>query len=103
MLLGYPLPVSQGILFLFLSRKGERSCVLAMFLAPFPEEGILDYIAHRPIIQVFRVATFSGLVGCPFIAPDSPQLSLILRKSHVLSTAQLTLRNRQYAKVIYRI
>ena len=27
----------------------------AVFFAPFPEKGILDYIAHRPIIQVFTV------------------------------------------------
>ena len=26
-----------------------------MFFAPFPEKGILDLIAHRPIIQVFTV------------------------------------------------
>ena len=38
-----------------LSQKGERGCVFAVFFAPFPEKGILDYIAHRPIIQVFTV------------------------------------------------
>ena len=42
-------------LFFFLSQRGERGCVFAVFFAPFPEKGILDYIAHRPIIQVFTV------------------------------------------------
>jgi len=45
----------KKFLFFFLSRKGERGCAFAVFLAPFPEKGILDYIAHRPIIQVFTV------------------------------------------------
>jgi len=45
----------KKLLFFFLSRKGERGCAFAVFLAPFPEKGILDYIAHRPIIQVFTV------------------------------------------------
>jgi len=39
----------------FLSRRGERGRVFAVFFAPFPEKGILDFIAHRPIIQVFTV------------------------------------------------
>ena len=41
--------------FFFLSRKGERGCVFGVFFAPFPDKGILDYIAHRPITQVFTV------------------------------------------------
>jgi len=28
-----------------------------VFIAPFPEEEISDYIAHRPIIRVFTVGT----------------------------------------------
>jgi len=45
----------KNFLFFFLSRRGERGRVFAVFFAPFPEKGILDYIAHRPIIQVFTV------------------------------------------------
>jgi len=33
----------------FLSRKGERGCVFAVFFAPVPEEEILDFIAHGSI------------------------------------------------------
>lgn len=34
-----------------------------MFLASFPEKGILDYISHRPIIQVFTGnANFSATI-----------------------------------------
>jgi len=51
------LSIVKKFFFFFLSRKGERGCALAVFLAPFPEKGILDYIAHRPIIQVFTVLT----------------------------------------------
>jgi len=29
-----------------------------MFFAPFPEEGIADYIAHGPIIRVLMVLGF---------------------------------------------
>jgi len=53
MSLGFPLSVRSGNFF-FLSRKGERGCILAMFFAPFPKKGILDYIANRLIIQVLR-------------------------------------------------
>ena len=54
MSLGFPLSAWSRILFFFLSRKGERGYVFAVVFAPFPEKGILDYIAHRPIIQVLR-------------------------------------------------
>ena len=38
--------------FLFFSvSEGERGRVFAVFFAPFPEKGILDFIAHSPIIQ----------------------------------------------------
>ena len=52
----------KNFLFFFLSRKGERGCVFAVFFAPFPEKGILDYIAHRPIIQVFTVCDIFGIL-----------------------------------------
>jgi len=43
--------------FFFPSRRGEGGRVFAVFFAPFPEKGILDFIAHRPIIQVFTVCS----------------------------------------------
>jgi len=46
--------------FLFFFRRGGRGRVFAVLLAPFPEKGILDCIAHRPIIQVFTVLWLSG-------------------------------------------
>jgi len=46
----------KKLLFFFLSRKGGRGRVFAVFFAPFPEKGILDCMAHRPIIQVFTVS-----------------------------------------------
>ena len=55
MSLDFPLLVWSRNLF-FLSRRGERGRVFAVFFAPFPEKGILDYIAHHPIIQVFTVS-----------------------------------------------
>ena len=33
---------------------------LLCFFAPLPEKGILDYIAHRSIIQVFTVIDTNG-------------------------------------------
>jgi len=45
----------KKILFFFLSRKGERGCVFAVFFSPVPEKEILDFIAHGSIIQVFTV------------------------------------------------
>ena len=45
----------KNFLFFFLSRKGERGCVFAAFLALVPEKEILDFIAHSSIIQVFTV------------------------------------------------
>jgi len=50
--LSSPSMVKNFFLFL-LSQRGERGRVFAVFFAPFPEKGIPDYIAHRPIIQVF--------------------------------------------------
>jgi len=41
--------------FFFSVPEGGRGRVFAVFFAPFPEKGILDFIAHRPIIQVFTV------------------------------------------------
>ena len=45
----------KKFLFFFLSRKGERGCVFAVFFSPIPEKEILDFIAHGSIIQVFTV------------------------------------------------
>jgi len=42
--------------FFFLSQRGGMGRVFAVFFAPYPEKGIPDYIAHRPIIQVFTVS-----------------------------------------------
>jgi len=56
MSLDFPLLVRSGIFLVFLSRSGEGGRVFAVFFAPFPEKGILDFIAHRPIIQVFTVS-----------------------------------------------
>ena len=42
----------RKLFYFFLSRR--RPCFCCVF-APFPEKGILDFIAHRPIIQVFTV------------------------------------------------
>jgi len=45
----------KKFLFFYLSRKGERGCVFAVFFSPVPEKEILDFIAHGSIIQVFTV------------------------------------------------
>jgi len=42
------------LFFLSVSEGGKGPCFCCVF-APFPEKGILDFIAHRPIIQVFTV------------------------------------------------
>jgi len=56
MSLDFPLLVrSRNFFLLFLSRKGERDCVFAVFFAPVPEKEILDLIAHGSIIRVFTV------------------------------------------------
>jgi len=47
----------KKLFFCFLSRKGERGCVFAVFFSPVPEKEILDFMAHGPIIQVFTVAS----------------------------------------------
>ena len=39
----------------FLSQKGERSCVLAVFFTPVLEKEILNYIADGSIIQVSTI------------------------------------------------
>jgi len=53
MSLDFPLSVrSRNFCFFF---GGERGCVFAVFLAPVPEEEILDFIAHGSIIQVSTV------------------------------------------------
>ena len=49
----------KKFLFFFLSRRGGRGRVFAVFFAPFPEKGILDFIAHRPIIQLFKFLRYA--------------------------------------------
>jgi len=45
----------KKFLFFFLSQQGGRGCVFAVFFAPIPEKGILDFTAHGSIIRVFTV------------------------------------------------
>jgi len=40
---------------IFFVPEGERGRIFAVFPALFLQKGILDFIAHRPIIQVFTV------------------------------------------------
>jgi len=55
MSLDFPLLVrSRNFCFFSVSAGGKGPCFCYVF-APFPEKGILDFIAHRPIIQVFTV------------------------------------------------
>ena len=53
---GFPLLVNEKFGFFFLSREGERGCVFAVFLAPFPEKGILDFTAHGSTVPVFTIS-----------------------------------------------
>ena len=53
----------KKFLFFFLSRKGERGCVFAVFFSPVPEKEILDFIAHGSIIQVFTVQVYVRVGG----------------------------------------
>jgi len=56
MSLDFPLLVrSRNFCFVF-CLGGGKGAVFCCIFAPFPEKGILDFIAHRPIIQVFTVA-----------------------------------------------
>jgi len=50
-------------LFSFASEGGKGTVFLLCFFATFPEKGILDFIAHRPIIQGFTVSR----LGCRVI------------------------------------
>ena len=52
----------KKFLFFFLSERGGMGRVFAVFFAPYPEKGIPDYIAHRPIIQVFTVVKVLALL-----------------------------------------
>jgi len=57
MSLDFPLLVrSRNLFFFSVSEGGKGPCFCCVF-APFPEKGILDFIAHRPIIQVFIVGS----------------------------------------------
>ena len=46
--------------YLFLSRKGEAGCVFAVFFAPVPEKGILDFIAHCSLFESFPIRSRFG-------------------------------------------
>ena len=61
----FPLSVrSRNFSFFFLSQQGEGGCVFAVFFAPIPEKGILDFIAHGSIIQVLTVGLLApGRLG----------------------------------------
>jgi len=61
MSLDFPLSVRSRIF--FRSRRGGKGAAfLHCFFAPFPEKGILDYIAHRPIIQDLMYSTVRTLI-----------------------------------------
>jgi len=65
-------------LFFFCLRRGERGRVFAVFFAPFPEKGILAYISHRPIIQVFTVVLYANLshILDPIVVKNNCRLDL---------------------------
>jgi len=82
MSLDFPLLVRSRNFYFFLCLGGGGKwkgpcfcCVFTVFLTPFPEKGILDSIAHRPIIQVF---TGIGILTPTYLA--------IHPKLHLLST-----------------
>ena len=79
--------LSKVKIFFFLSRRGERGCAFAVFFAPFLEKGILDYIAHRPIIQIFTVV----LMTTP---PLSPRPSA--KQIHPLSHYAIFIHIKKY-------
>ena len=57
----------SNFLFLFCLGGGERGSVFAVFFAPFPEKGILNHIAHGPIIQVLNLRySTPGLLASQF-------------------------------------
>jgi len=63
MSLDFPLLVrSRNVCFFSVSEGGKGSCFCCVF-APIPEKGILDSIAHRPIIQVFTVCNAKERIG----------------------------------------
>ena len=47
--------VKKSLLFSLSRRGGERGGVFGAFFTSFLEKGILDFIAHHQIIQVFMV------------------------------------------------
>ena len=64
--LSSPNKVKKFFLF-FVSGGGGR--VFAVFFAPFPGKGILDFIADRPIIKVFAVSYDIRISSCPGFHP----------------------------------
>ena len=54
MSLGFPLSVRSRNFILFLSGGGKGLCLCGVF-ALCPERGILDFIAHGSVVQVFVI------------------------------------------------
>jgi len=70
MSLGFPLSVrSRFFLFFFSVLEGGKGCVFAVFLAPFPEKGILDFIAHGSVTvdQLHPTKAFGPIAYLPGI------------------------------------
>ena len=74
----------KKLLFFFLSRKGERGCVFAVFFAPVPEKEILDFIAHGSIIQVSTILKRSSWSWTPKVAIPIESIRLQLDNSGIL-------------------
>ena len=60
--IGHSSPSKVKIFFFSVSEGGEGPCFCCVF-APFPGKGILDFIATRPIIQVFTVCNAKERIG----------------------------------------
>jgi len=52
--------VKKFFIFIFSLGGGGKGPRFWSVFAPFPEKGILDYIAHRPITQVLTVRDENG-------------------------------------------
>ena len=82
----------KKFLFFFLSRKGGRGCVFAVFLPPVPEKEILDFIAHGSIIQVFTVDGCFHSVPPPLASSD-PMLPPCIPDATPSNTDRLTMKH----------
>jgi len=58
MSLDFPLLVRSRNFCFFFCLGGGKGAVFLLCFCPFPEKGILDFIAHRPIIQDFTVLEY---------------------------------------------